>query len=74
MSQMPSMGQATAANCPTPEGDRGQSKAAASACKSPVILKINWALSVQRKGLELNDKERQRTEEQQILCIMEASP
>ena len=33
---MLSMGQAIAANCPTPEGDRGQSKAAASACKSPV--------------------------------------
>lgn len=39
-----------------------------------LILKFYWALSVQRKGLELNDKERQRTEEQQILCIMEASP
>ncbi|KAG5205093.1 hypothetical protein JEQ12_019538 [Ovis aries] len=41
---------------------------------SQVILKINWALSVQRKGLELNDKERQSTEGQQILCIVEASP
>lgn len=39
-----------------------------------LILKFYWALSVQRKGLELNDKERQRTEERQILCIMEASP
>ncbi|KAL6059737.1 hypothetical protein STEG23_009659 [Scotinomys teguina] len=39
-----------------------------------LILKFYWALSVQRKGLELNDKERQRTEERQILSIMEASP
>jgi hypothetical protein len=39
-----------------------------------LILKFYWALSVQRKGLELNDKERQRTGEQQILCITEASP
>ena len=29
------MGQATAVNCPTPEGDRGRSKTAANACKSP---------------------------------------
>lgn len=39
-----------------------------------LILKFDWALRVQRKGLQLNDKERQRTEEQQVLCIMEASP
>lgn len=30
-----------------------------------------WALSVQRKGLELNDEGRQGAEGRQVLCVME---